>query len=170
MELKDRIQNIKNLLNYCPVSSDEVMIYDDKCQKFFAKFFSSYPGRFEKPEFDNQCVVQIGLYDIFDANLKTKHNTISIKYCYEYDRSEGEDWTFYLFNDPECYFDRFMERPDIEYSEIPDYIWKIIQEELYKKATESVNNDLESAFKRLDTCTKRFEKFTKELKEKLIEE
>ena len=47
-----------------------------------------------------------------------------VKNCYEYDR-EGEDWTFYLFNDSECYFDGYITSYDLEYSEIPDYIWKI---------------------------------------------
>ena len=133
-------------------------------------FFSGNYGRFKKPEFENECTVQIGLYDIFDKNLKTKHNTISIQYCYEYNRSEGEDWTFYLFNDPECYFDGYITSYDLEYSEIPDYIWEIIQDEVYKKATEIIDSDLEKAIKNLDYCTSRVEKFTKELKAKLVEE
>lgn len=43
MRLEDRIQNIKTLLKYCPVATNEVMLYDDVCEDFFSKFFSSHP-------------------------------------------------------------------------------------------------------------------------------
>ena len=143
MRLEDRIQNIKKLLSYCPVSTDEVMINDEVCQKFFGNFFSSQPDRFKKPEFD-KCRVQIELVSILDKDVRTKHYTVSFRYCYHYDRSDGEDWTLYYFNDNECYF-REWQHPELEYSEIPDKIWERIQNTLYNKATEHINEELESA-------------------------
>ena len=144
MKLEYRIQNIKKLLEYCPISSRDTMLYDDVCEKFFAKFFSSQPDRFAMPENKDKVFARIGLFDVFDKNLETKHKTIFIKYCYYYDRSDGEDWTFYLFNDPECYFREF-ERADLEYSEIPDYIWERIQNIVYNEATKTINKNLEEA-------------------------
>ena len=143
MKLEDRIQNIKTLLSYCPIATDEVMITDDVCTKFFGKFFSSQPDRFKKPEFD-ECRVQIELIDILDKDVRTKHYTVGISYCYNYNRSEGEDWTLYYFNDHECYY-REWQHPELEYNEIPDYIWKRIQNILYNKATETINKELKSA-------------------------
>ena len=49
MKLKDRIENIKTLLKYCPVATDEVMITDEVCKKFFGKFFSSQRRNFCVP-------------------------------------------------------------------------------------------------------------------------
>lgn len=144
MKLKDRIENIKTLLKYCPIATNEVMLYDDECEKFFGKFFTSQPDRFKTPENKDKAFVQIHLTDILDKDVRTKHYTISLSYCYYYDRSDGEDWTFYYFNDPECYF-REWQHPELEYNEIPDYIWERIQNILYNKATETINKELKSA-------------------------
>ena len=143
MKIEERIQNIKLLLSYCPVATNEVMISDEVCQEFFGKFFSSDSKRFEKPEFDN-CRVKIELIDILDKDVRTKHDTISLSYCYHYDRSDGEDWTLYYFNDSECYF-REWQHPELEYFEIPDYIWERIQNILYNKATEHIDKEINSA-------------------------
>ena len=143
MRLEDRIYNIKKLLSYCPKSSEDVMLSDDILRKFFWKFFSSKPERFKTPAFEGSTRVQIQLLGILDANYKDHHYTVLLKYCYEYDR-EGEDWTFYYFNDPDCYF-RSFDHPSLEYYEIPDSIWEHIQNILYNKATKNVNKELESA-------------------------
>ncbi len=161
MELKDRIQNIKTLLSYCPKASDEVMINNEVCTKFFGKFFSSQPNRFKKPEFD-ECRVQIELISILDKDVRTKHYTVGLQYCYNWDR-EGEDWTLYYFNDPECYY-REWQHPELEYSEIPDYIWEIIQDVLFKKATERVNKDVESAYQTLEYVRNKRDEFYTSLK------
>ena len=161
MELKDRIQNIKTLLSYCPKDSDEVMINDEICQKFFGRFFSSQPDRFKKPEFD-ECRVQIELIDILDKDVRTKHYTVGLGYCYDWDR-EGEDWTFYYFNDPECYF-REWQQPELEYFEIPNDIWEKIQNILYDKATENVNKELESAKASVEYWKEKKEEFDTQLK------
>ena len=161
MKLEDRIHNIKTLLGYCPVATDEVMINDGVCTKFFGKFFSSQPDRFKKPEFD-ECRVQIELISILDKDVRTKHYTVGLQYCYNWDR-EGEDWTLYYFNDPECYY-REWQHPELEYSEIPDYIWEIIQDVLFKKATERVNKDVESAYQTLEYVRNKRDEFYTSLK------
>lgn len=160
MELKDRIQNIKTLLGYCPIATDEVMVTDEECEKFFGKFFSSNPNRFERPEFD-ECRVQIILVDILDKDVRTKHYTIGLRYCYNYDR-EGEDWTLYYFNDPECYY-REWQHPELEYSEIPDNIWEKVQNILYSKATETINKELKSAKKSVEYWEEKLFEFDNKL-------
>lgn len=162
MKLKDRINNIKKLLEYCPKASDEVMLYDDVCEKFFGKFFSSRPDRFKTPENPEKAFVQIELYDVLDEDVRTKHYTICLQYCYGYDRSEGEDWTLYLFNDPDCYF-RDWNNPDIEYSEIPDHIWRRIQDILYDKATETIRKGIESAKASVKQWEKKKDEFDNKL-------
>ena len=144
MKLEDRIQNIKKLLSYCPKSTKDVMLSDDILCKFFWNFFSSKPERFKTPAFEGSTIVQIGLLDMLNADYKGHNHTILLKYCYEYDR-EGQDWTFYYFNDPECYFRPFDDHPSLEYSEIPDAIWEHIQNILYDKAVKEINKELESA-------------------------
>jgi len=161
MKLEDRIQNIKTLLSYCPVATNEVMLYDDVCEDFFSKFFSSHPDRFEKPEFD-KCYVQIELISILDKDVRTKHYTVGLSYCYNYDRSDGEDWTHYYFNDSECYF-REWQHPDLEYNELPDHIWERIQNILYNKATETINKGLDSAKASVEYWQKKKEEFDNKL-------
>lgn len=144
MRLEDRIQNIKTLLSYCPEASDEVMLASDEVLcNFFWNFFSSKPERFKAPAFEGSTSVQIKLLGMLDANYISHHDTLLLRYCCEYDR-EGEDWTFYYFNDPECYF-RSFDHPNLEYSEIPDNIWERIQNILYDKAVKEINKELESA-------------------------
>jgi len=162
MILEDRIQNIKKLLSYCPEASDEVMLASDEVLcNFFWNFFSSKPERFKMPADEGSTIVQIQLLSILDANYKDHHHTVLLKYCYEYDR-EGEDWTFYYFNDPECYF-RSFDHPSLEYSEIPDSIWECIQNILYDKAAEEINKSLKSAKSSVEYWEKRKEEFDNKL-------
>ena len=144
MTLEERIHNIKTLLEYCPDSTDEVKLYDEVLKKFFYQFFNSQPERFEKPAFDGETLVRIGLYGILDKNLIERVNTIFLEYCYNYDRHNGSDMILYLLNNPDCYF-REWHYPIIECSEIPDDIWERIENVLYNKALETINKELESA-------------------------
>ena len=165
MKLKDRIQNIKNLLEYC--SNEKVHIIEEKTGKFFGKFFSNN-DRSITPRYDTTYItISLATYIL---NKRNKYR-LDISYCYNVDR-DGEDWATYGFDDPEVIYDYdFLEtRIELKYSEIPDYIWKIIQDEVYKEATNKVDGDLEEAIKYLDHCTSKVEKFTKELKAKLVEE
>ena len=168
MKIKDRIQNIKTLLSYCPKASDEVMLTSDEVLcKFFWDFFSSKPERFKTPTFEGSTSVQIKLLGILDENYVGHHDTILLRYCYSCDR-EGENWTFYYFNDPECYF-RPFNRPNIEYSEIPDNIWERIQNILYNKAAEEIIKELESAKDSVTYWENRKNEFNKLENLKLIE-
>ncbi len=160
MKLEDRIQNIKKLLSYCPKSTEDVMLSDDILCRFFWNFFSGDPGRFKTPVFE-RTRVQIELLSMLDANYKDHHYTVLLKYCYEYDR-EGSDWTFYYFNDPECYF-RSFDHPVLEYSEIPDSIWSRIQDILYEKASETIAKELEMAKSSVKYWEKKKEEFDNKL-------
>ena len=51
----------------------------------------------------------------------------------------------------------------IEYNEIPDYIWEIIQNMLYYKATEEINQKLESAKSSVVYWEKRKDEFDNKL-------
>ena len=162
MKLEDRIQNIKTLLSYCPKSTDEVMLTSDEILcKFFWEFFSSQPERFKRPAFDGSTAVRMTLLNMLDANYKDYHYTITLRYCYDYDR-DGEDWTFYYFNDPECYY-RECDHPDLEYSEFPDDIWERIQNILYNKSTKEINENLESAKSSVVYWEKRKDEFDNKL-------
>ena len=49
------------------------------------------------------------------------------------------------FNDEDLEDSCFEGKPDIEYSDIPDNIWEIIQNTLYDEATKNIKEELESA-------------------------
>lgn len=161
MKLEDRIQNIKKLLDYCPKSTEDVMLSDDILCKFFWNFFSNNPERFKTPAIEGSTRVQIELLSMLDTDYKGYHYTILLKYCYDYDR-DGEEWTFYYFNDPECCF-RSFDHPNLEYSEIPDAIWGRIQDILYEKAAEEINESLEMAKSSVKYWEKRKEEFDNRL-------
>jgi hypothetical protein len=163
MKLEDRIHDIKTLLSYCPHSTEDVMLSsDDVLCKFFWNFFSSQPERFKRPAFDGSTAVRMTLLGMLDANYKDYHYTIALQYCYDYDR-DGEDWTFYYFNDSECYY-RGFDNPNIEYLEFPDDIWERIQNILYNKATEEINKELESAKSSVIYWENRKDEFDNKLK------
>lgn len=165
MKLKDRIKNIKTLLGYC--SNEEVPIIEEKTGKFFSKFFNGN-NRFTSSPYD-PTYVTIGLATHI-LNDKGQYG-LMISYCYSADR-DGEEWADYYFDDPnvDYEYDFLKPKDNLRYSDIPDWVWKIIQDEIYKKATEQVDKDLKGAMSHLDRCTTRALNFTKELKEKLVEE
>jgi len=152
MELKDRIANIKTILPYCSGRSDEVKIVVDEVGEFFAEFFKSDEKRFVRPKYDRIFPrISWGPY----------YGTVKIGYCYDSDR-DGEYWETYEFNDPDIESSRLAPKSMlIEYSEIPDNIWAIIQDELYKNARKNLTDSLISATKEVDRCTNKFLEFNK---------
>jgi len=149
MKIKDRIQNIKTLLKYCPNSTNDVFIVEEKVGLFFANFFNN-DGRFTKSHYDH-LYPRIYLTEHLNKDFKTHGTTISIEYCYDSDR-DGDYLESYYFNDPDLkntyLYKEYKDSPYhhfIEYSEVPDYVWEIIQNKLYEKATKNVNKELESA-------------------------
>ena len=166
MKLKDRIENIKTLLKYCPHSTRDVDIIEEKVGLFFANFFNN-DNRFTKSHYDH-LYPRIYLTKHL-KDFKTYGTTIGIEYCYDCDR-DGEYLESYYFNDPDLkntYL--YKENKDnpyyhfIEYSEIPDYIWEIIQNKLYDKATEKVNKDVESAYQTLQYVRNKRDEFYSKL-------
>jgi len=149
MDIKKRIQNIKTLLKYCPHSTRDVYIIEEKVGLFFANFFNN-DNRFTKTPYDH-VYPRIYLTEHLNKDLKTHGTTINIEYCYDNDR-DGEYLESYCFNDPDLkdtyLYKEYINSPYnhfIEYSEVPDYVWEIIQNKLYDKATENINKELESA-------------------------
>ena len=160
MELKDRIENIKTLLQYCPFSTRDTMIVEEEVGLFFAKFFNS-KDKFTKSTYGH-IYPKISLHEEVLEEFKGC-STINIDYCYDCDR-DGEYWDGYSFNDPSM--KRYYEKYDfmkpkllIEYSEIPDNIWEIIQNTLYKKASENVEKNFKDAQRYLESAKDNVEKF-----------
>ena len=160
MELKDRIENIKTLLQYCPFSTRDTMIVEEEVGLFFAKFFNS-KDKFTKSSYDH-IYPKISLHEEVLDEFKGC-STIRIDYCYDCDR-DGEYWDGYYFNDPSMarYYEKYnLMKPwlIIEYSEIPDNIWEIIEKEIYKKASETVKEDLKDAEQHLKYAKNKVEEF-----------
>lgn len=145
MELQDRIHNIKTLLEYCPKSTEDVHIVDEKVGLFFAKFFNSHGDRFKHTPYEH-VYPRISLCETLNKDYKTHSTTVCVEYVYDNDR-DGYYTKTYYFNDEdlEDSCSPFHKSWLIEYSEIPDNIWAIIQDTLYEKATEYINKKLKSA-------------------------
>lgn len=170
MNIKDRIKNIKILLSYCPHSTRDVMLYDETLADFFDNFFNN-DSRFIHCKCKGKIYTKIELAKhilTYDKNGKIIDvYPIQISYCYDWDR-DGEDWTSYYF-DEEIVRNNWMFKDDmyskdiIKFEEFPDYIWEIIQNILYDKATEEINKELESAKSSVIYWEKRKEEFDNKL-------
>lgn len=166
MNIHDRIENIKKLLKYCSHSTADVKIIEEKVGLFFGNFFNN-DERFQHCRYSKDKIYpKISLHE--ENTFKGyEGSTIRIDYCYDFDR-DGEDWTGYNFNDLTMlkYYQRydFMKpRVLINYDEVPDHIWAIIQNELYEAATKNVNEKLESAKSTLEYWEKKKEEFDNKL-------
>jgi hypothetical protein len=163
MDIKERIANIKKILPYCSHWSNEVMIVDEELGRFFSKFFTE-DDRFETPEHDHTYVKIWEDYTGYGCDPQD-YQEIRISYRYHYDRSDGEDWVSYHFEEPIKYKYDFLEpKVKIKFEEIPDRIWKIIQDQLYENAIENVNKELESAKKSFEYWQEKKNSFDKKLK------
>jgi hypothetical protein len=168
MKLKDRIKNIKTLLKYCSHSTADVKIIEEKVGLFFANFFNN-DDRFTKTPYDH-VYPRIYLTEHLNLDFETHGTTIGIEYCYDSDR-DGNYFESYYFNDPDLK-DTYLYKEHknnpyyhfIEYSEVPDYVWEIIQNKLYEKATENVNKELESAKSLVKYWKEKKEEFDNKLK------
>lgn len=142
MKLKDRIENIKTLLEYCPHSSKDVEIIDENVGLFFANLLNNNE-RFKHTTYDH-VYPQISLSKQLNKDFKTYSYTIALEYVYDSDR-DGDYTNILWFNDDDLEDSCFYGKPDIEYSDVPDDIWEIIQNILYNKATSNINKELISA-------------------------
>lgn len=167
MRLKDRIQNIKKLLSYCPHSTEDVMLYDETLADFFDNFFNN-DSRFIHCKCEGKIYAKINLAKhvlTYDKNNKIIDvYPIQISYCYDWDR-DGEDWTSYYFDEEIVRSNwMFKDAKDlIKFEDFPDYIWERIQNILYEKATEEINEGLKSAKLSVKYWVKRKEEFDNKL-------
>ena len=137
MKIEERIQNIKTLLNYCPRSSRDVMLYDETLAEYFDNFFNN-DSRFIHCKCQGKIYAKIKLATHVltrDENDKIIDvYPIQISYCYDWDR-DGEDWASYYF-DEEIIRNHWMFKDDmyskdiIKFEEFPDYIWERIQSDI----------------------------------------
>ena len=171
MKLKNRIQNIKTLLSYCPYSTRDVMLYDETLADYFDKFFNN-DSRFKHCKCPGKIYAKIELAR--HVLTRDENNNvidvypIMISYCYDWDR-DGEDWTSYYF-DEEILKNNWMFKGDmyskdlIKFEEFPDNIWERIQNILYNKATENINKELKSAKKSVEYWEEKLFEFENKLK------
>lgn len=159
MKLKDRISNIKTILPYCSGWSNEVKIVVDEVGEFFANLFNN-DDRFKHSGYD-RIFPRVFLSETLNTDYKTHSTTIGLEYVYDSDR-DGCYTAQYYFNDEDLEDACFGKTGAIiEYSEVPDNIWAIIQDELYENARKTVADDLASATKEVDRCTNKFLEFNK---------
>lgn len=162
MKLPERIQNIKTLLGYCPKSSDEVKIIEDKVGKFFANLFNN-DERFKHTKYD-RVYPKISLSEMLNRDYKTYSYTINIEYVYNSDR-DGDYVAWYYFKDDDLEDTVLNDGSGtLEYYEVPDYIWEIIQTTLYEKATKYIKKELVSSKKSVDYWENRLVEFNNNLK------
>ena len=166
MKLEDRIQNIKTLLKYCPHSTRDVTIVEENVGLFFANLFNN-DKRFQHTPYD-RVYPRIYLYETLNTDYKTHSTSIEIEYTYDNDR-DGEYTRCYAFNDEDlkdtCFY--CLHSSSLEYSDVPDNIWEIIQNILYDKATKEINENLKSAKDSVIYWENRKEEFENKLQLKL---
>jgi hypothetical protein len=165
MEIKDRISNIKTLLKYCPKSTADVEILDSEVALFFANLFNT-DERFKHTPYD-RVYPKIYLSEQLNRDYKTHGTTICIEYVYDSDR-DGDYTVDYYFDDEDIIDTHFYEDLKkcgmIEYSEVPDSIWEIIQGILYTKAVSHINKELSSYKEGVEFWENRLSEFNDKLK------
>ena len=136
MSITDRIDNIKKILYFCV--NQEINFFDEKCGEFLSDLLVS-KGEYE-PYYK---VYTIGLY----LSSVSKNPTIFLKYTYETDYDK--DTNFLLFHDDKALYDYGEQygtvQYDLEYTDIPDEMWEIIQKLAENKAKTDVELEIKSA-------------------------
>ena len=152
MKLEDRIQNIKKILRLC--DSSEITLVDEECGEFFNTFLSS--PRFSRHPVFNPTYIEIGLY----LDSCAINPTMFIEYEYSWDRDGGET-EMLLFNDPGSKYKYggnwgnnseadSMYHGAIDYSDIPEKIWKRIELYAYERAKKDVGKASEVLIEALE--------------------
>ena len=130
MKLKDRIKNIKTILKFC--ENNEVEIYNETCINYFTEFFKN---RHDYPE-SFTGVVTVGNF----LNSVAINPTLKIEYCYK-DKDGDYDNELITFYDPDSeymYGSDWGNSPGLDYSDIDDGIWKIVEEIAYKRKKKKI--------------------------------
>ena len=149
MKLKERINNIKELLSYC--DHEEISIRDDKSRKFLYKFFTEH-NEFENPyhwyhdenEHDKIAEVEIHLYTAYLNKDKIYPLRISYMTHHNFD---DEDWVGYMFDDEDVTYEYEWMKPknNLKYSDFPDWLWEKLQNKIYVEVKEILRKKMESA-------------------------
>lgn len=149
MELKERINNIKELLSYCDY--EEISIRDDKSRKFLYKFFTEH-NEFENPyhwyhdENEYNKVAEASIH-LFTAYLnEDKIYPLRISYMTHYQRDD-EDWAHYMFDDEDVTYEYKWMKPkdNLRYSDFPDWFWETLQNNIYDKVNGILKKKMEDA-------------------------
>ena len=149
MKLKERINNIKELLSYC--DHEEISIRDDKSRKFLYKFFTEH-NEFENPyhwyhdenEHDKIAEVEIHLYTAYLNKDKIYPLRISYMTHHNFD---DEDWVGYMFDDEDVTYEYEWMKPknNLKYSDFPDWLWEKLQNKIYVEVKKILRKKMESA-------------------------
>ena len=167
MELKDRIFNIKLLLKFCGGSTHAGAITDSRVGTFFARLINN-DERFTHTSYDV-------VYPEFELQmfLNTDYNTysygIGFGYVYNNDR-DGEYTVQYAFYDSDledtAISDVVLSDAVLQYSEIPNDIWEIIQYELYRVAMERLHYRIVVQHLSAESINNEIREFAEELQRK----
>lgn len=135
------INNIKKLLLYC--ENEEAYIVDGVVGWFFHEYINNNKNL--KPvTWTNAVYPVIGLSKIF---INKEPYPLRLSYVYTCDPDAVENITYYRFNDDEVVYDDDFLSPKsgLNYSDIPDYIWKEIESKVYEAAKNSITSKLREA-------------------------
>lgn len=152
MEITERIHRVKDRLRYC--GNEEILLKNKEALAYFKDFFHERP----RPKYNNVFgdftgyTLEIGLYlgtTGDNPTLHIKYNTPSKEWgCYD-------DYEFIIFNDDEAHYkngywgdrnnDDSLYVGELEYSDIDDEIWEIIENEALENANNLAAKGLEAA-------------------------
>lgn len=166
MELKDRIFNIKLLLKFCGGSAPTALITDIRVGTFFAWLINNDERFAHSPRSIVYPIFKLNTF--LNTDYSTRSYNIGFDYVYDINQEEYERECFFYDSDLE---DTFMFRTILsgtvlQYSEIPDNIWEIVQNELYRVAMERIQYRMSSEHLSAEHINNEIREFAEELQRK----
>lgn len=167
MELKDRVFNIKLLLKFCGGSVLNRIITDIRVGTFFAQLINN-DDRFMHTSY-TAVYPKFRLETFLNTDYNTYSYSIGFEYVYDNDR-DGEYTEEYSFRDPDLEDTALPEivlsGAVLEYSEVPDDIWEIIQNELYTVAMDRTHYRMVTEHLSAERINNEIREFAEELQRK----
>ena len=154
-----RINNIKKLLTFC----GSALIVEDVVGWFFLDFINKHE-KLEHIKYETNCIYpKISLSEAFLSDSEGPF-PLAIEYIYDYDRDREYTGIFRFDDDEVTYSDNIFKPPyGLKYSDIPDYIWKEIEKQVYQKAKKNLDKAIinaKSSVSYLEDKLKEFEQIT----------
>lgn len=167
MELKDRIFNIKLLLKFCGGSSRDRIITDTRVGVFFTQLINS-DERFIHTRY-SVVYPKFTLEAFLNTDYRTYSYSIGFEYVYNSDRDVDytEEYSFYDSDlEDTAMAGVALSDAVLQYSEIPDNIWEIIQNKLYRVAMDRIHFRMSSEHLSAERINNEIRDFAEELRRK----